>query len=353
MEDKDRLININISTLTILKIVVLAIVLYFLFLVRDILVVLFVALIFASAVNPWVDWMQERKVPRTVGILLIYLALAVIVSSMFYLILPPIMAQLGELSKNFPKYFDKMMSSISIIQGYSSQIKSLDALKSGLETLGSNIQSSAGGVYSTVSGIFGSIFSFFLVLVITFYMVVEENAMKKIVWSTLPVKHQPYVLRLIGRMQHKIGRWLTGQLILCLSVGIITYCGLLIFSMFAGMKYALVLAIIAGMTEFIPYLGPIIGAIPAVFLAFSISPMLAVFIAIFYYFVQFTENNILVPKIMQKAVGLNPIVSITVLLIGFKLAGIAGAILSIPVATATSVLVQDIFDNKVGESEGV
>ncbi|MFA6389009.1 MAG: AI-2E family transporter, partial [Patescibacteria group bacterium] len=131
----------------------------------------------------------------------------------------------------------------------------------------------------------------------------------------------------------------------CLSVGVLVYIGLSIL----GIKYALVLALIAGITEFVPYMGPIIGAVPGVIIAFSVSPMLALIAAAFYYLVQLTENNILVPKIMQKAVGLNPIVSIAVLLIGFQLAGIAGAILSIPVATAASVFIQDIFDHRLAE----
>jgi predicted PurR-regulated permease PerM len=166
--------------------------------------------------------------------------------------------------------------------------------------------------------------------------------MKKLVWSVVPIRHQPYIMQLINRMQKKIGMWLRGQLILSLIIFALTYIGLLIL----GVKYALVLALIAGLTEFIPYLGPLLAAIPAVFLAFTQSPMLAVFVAVLYYVIQLTENNILVPKIMQKAVGLNPIVSIAVLLIGFQLAGVVGAILSIPVATAASVFFKDVLDGK-------
>lgn len=351
MENEKRYSNVNISTMTIFKVIIVLLSLYILFLIRDIILVFFVSLIFASAVTPWVDWMQKKSIPRTVGILLIYLTLFIIISFVIYLIIPPIISQVGDLSKNFSVYLDKFMEGLSRIKGYSSQYQSLSALKTGLDSLTASLQQTASDVFMTVTNAFGSIFSFFLALVITFYMVVEENAMKKIIWSTVPVKHQPYTLRLISRMQKKIGMWLTGQLVLCLAVGLITYVGLTIFSLFTGMKYALVLALIAGICEFVPYLGPLISAVPAVILAFSLSPMLAVFVAIFYYLVQFTENNILVPKVMQKAVGLNPIVSILVLLIGFKLAGIAGAILSIPVATAINVFVQDIFDNKVGEAE--
>lgn len=346
MELKNRPININITTATILKVIVIFLILYFLFLIKDILAVLFVALILASAVDPWVDWMQKRKIPRALGVLFIYLVFFIVLSSVIYLIIPPIVKEVGELASNFPKILDKIMVGFSAFRDYTVKHGVLDSVKESLGTISSNLQTAATGVFSTVTGIFGGIFSFFLVLVLTFYMIVEENAIKKLIFSIAPAQHQPYIMQLINRMQKKIGMWLRGQLILSLIIFILTYAGLSIL----GIEYALVLALIAGLTEFIPYLGPILAAIPAVFLAFTQAPMLAIFVAALYYIIQLVENNILVPKIMQKAVGLNPIISIAVLLMGFKIAGVIGAILSIPVATAISVFVKDIFDGKEAEN---
>lgn len=342
MEINKKPISINITTFTIIKIILVFLLLYFLYLIKDILAILFVSLILASAVGPWVDWMHRKKLPRSLSILFIYLVILSVVGSVIYLIIPPIAQEIGEISVNFPKYLEKIISTFSALKEYSAQHGILDSIKDSLGSVSSNLQKAAGGVFSTISSIFGGIFSFFLILVITFYMVVEESAVKKLVWSIAPEKHQPYIMQLINRMQKKIGLWLRGQLILSLVIFVLTYTGLSIL----GVEYALVLALIAGLTEFVPYLGPILGAIPAVFLAFTQSPTLALFVAGLYYIIQLVENNILVPKIMQKAVGLNPIVSISVLLIGFKVAGVVGAILSIPVATAISVFVQDLFDSK-------
>ncbi len=342
MELKNRPININITTAAIIKIILIFLILYFLFLVRDILAVLFVALILASAIDPWVDWMQKKKIPRGVGVLLIYIVLLSFVSLVIYLIIPPIAKEFSALASSFPQILDKIITGFSVLKEYTYQQGILDEIKGSLGTIGSNLQSAAGGVFSTVFGIFGGIFSFFLVLVLTFYMVVEENAIKKLIFSIAPSEHQPYIMELINRMQKKIGMWLRGQLILSLIIFVLTYTGLSILNV----EYALVLALVAGLTEFIPYLGPVIAAVPAVFLAFTQAPMLAVFVVIMYYIVQLVENNILVPKVMQKAVGMNPIISIVVLLIGFKIAGIVGAILSIPVATAVSVFIKDVFDRK-------
>ena len=151
-------------------------------------------------------------------------------------------------------------------------------------------------------------------------------------------------MNLANRMQGKIGLWLRGQLILSFIIFLLIYVALSIL----GVKYALILALVAGMTEFVPYLGPILAAVPAIILVFAQSGfVMALFVAIIYYLVQLIENNIIVPKVMQKVVGLNPIVGIAVLMIGFNLGGVVGAILSIPVATAVSVFVKDVFDNKM------
>ncbi len=335
-------IYINISSTTIIKIILIFIMFYFFYLIREILAVLFVSLVLASAIDPWVDWMQERKIPRGIGVIIIYLILFLAVGLVTILIVPPIIQELGELYDKFPQFLEKAFSGAATIKDYSLKYGFLENVKSNIGSITSHIQQAIFSVFSTVSGVFGSIISFFLVLVITFYMTVEENAIKKVIWSIVPKKHQIYSMQLVNRMQKKIGLWLRGQLILSLIIFILTYLGLLILNI----KYALVLALIAGMTEFIPYLGPILASIPAIFLAFTQSHMLAVFVAVLYYIIQLTENNIIVPKLMQKVVGLNPIVSIAVLLIGLKVAGVAGAILSIPVATAVSVFIKDYFEHK-------
>jgi len=275
------------------------------------------------------------------------LVMFAVVGGVVGLIIPPIIEQTNDLIESFPRIFEKIVSAFSILKEYSIKHGLLDEIRNSFGSLSDNLQGAAGGFFSTVSGIFGGIFTFFLVLVITFYMTVEENALKKIVWSVAPAQHQVYIMKLVNRMQKKVGLWLRGQLILSLIIFLLTYCALLLLDV----KYALVLALIAGLTEFVPYLGPIIASIPAIFLSFTQAPTLAVFVAIVYYIIQLVENNIIVPKLMQKVVGLNPIVSIAVLMIGFKVAGIVGAILSIPVATAVNVFVKDIFEQRAGEMD--
>lgn len=348
MENSKSPVYINITAIGVVKIILILMVFYFLFLVREILAILFVSLIFASAVDPWVDFLQKKKIPRGISIMFIYFVMLSVVSTIIILLIPPIITQVSDLTANFPAIFEKVLNGFEYLRKFSVEHNLLDNIKENFGSISSNLQQAAGGVFSTVSGIFGGILSFFLVMVMTFYMVVEENALKKIVWSIAPEKHQIYIMKVINRMQKKIGLWLRGQLILSFIIFVLTYVSLSVM----GVKYALVLALIAGLTEFVPYLGPILASIPAIFLAFTQEPILALFVAILYYIIQLVENNIIVPKLMQKVVGLNPIISIAVLLIGFKVAGVLGAILSIPVATAISVVIHDFFENKVGSHEG-
>ncbi len=339
MKINKRPIYININALSVIKIIMIFILFYVLFLIKDVLALLFIALILASAIDPIVDWLQERKVPRGIGVIFIYFVLLLSVVTVVTLIIPPIAEQIRDLSDNLPAITEKLTDTLNVVREFFAKL----GLASDAGGDIAKIKSNLGGVFSTVRGIIGSVMSFFIVFVITFYMVVEEKAMKKIVWSIAPPKYHVYIMGLINRMQKKIGLWLRGQLILSFIIFLLTFLVLSIL----GVKYALVLALIAGLTEFVPYFGPILASIPAIFLALTQSWMLGLIVAIMYYVIQWTENNIIVPKLMQKVVGLNPIVIIAALLIGLKIGGLPGIILSIPVTTALNVFLFDVFNDKI------
>ncbi|PJC52670.1 MAG: hypothetical protein CO030_01620, partial [Candidatus Magasanikbacteria bacterium CG_4_9_14_0_2_um_filter_42_11] len=177
----------------------------------------------------------------------------------------------------------------------------------------------------------------------TFYLVSQDDPLGKILRSLVPEQHIPYVSSLFRKIQDKLGAWMRGQLILSITIGLMVTIGLSI----VGVKYAAVLGLLAALLEFIPILGPIFASIPALFFAFSNGGMVVfVIVLIMYIVIQQFENHILVPKIMQRAVGLNPIVSIVAILVGARFGGVVGVILAIPVATATSVILKDLFDKQ-------
>ena len=188
----------------------------------------------------------------------------------------------------------------------------------------------------------GGLFSIFMLLVLTFYFSADDQFVKRSVRVFIPVKYQPYSTNLINRIQEKLGLWIRGQLILCLIIFSMSWLGLSLL----GVKYALVLAVFAGVTEFIPYLGPFLGAIPAVFVGFTQAPYLGLLVIGLYIIIQQAENLFIVPMVMKRAVGLNPVVVIIAMLIGGTMAGILGILIAIPVATAISVAVSDFVDFK-------
>ncbi|MBI4280708.1 AI-2E family transporter [Candidatus Uhrbacteria bacterium] len=334
-------VSFQISVLTIVKIVLVLAGLYLLYLVLGIIIIIFVSLLLAALIDPLADWFQKRKIPRGLAVLVIYIALFAVLALIAILLVPPILTEFSELAQNFGTVWERLTATFGNAQEFFSRygIDLEKNIQRGLQSLEETIAAGIENAFGTVWGFFGGLLKFLMVLVLTFYMVVEEGALKRLFRSVAPEEHQPYLADLLTRMQQKIGLWLRGQITLMIVVGVLTYVGLLIL----GVDYALVLGLLAGLAEIIPYVGPIVAAVPAVIIAFSQSWVLAIFAAILAFAIQQLENNLLVPKIMQRAVGLNPIVSIVALLVGARLGNVLGAILAIPVATAIAVVLHDVF----------
>ncbi len=332
---------ITISSVTFLKVIVLIIILGFLWVVRDVLLLVLVAIILAAAFDPWVDWFQKHKIPRAISIIGIYIILLGIVSLAAGMMVPVIIEQMGELAHNLPYAIDKVSGLFTNIRQLSVEYGFVNQINSTLATWQSSLGKLSGNIFSLVGGFFGGMVAVVSVLVMTFYMIIEEDNTKKFIRSISPQRYQDYFIDLMDRISIRMGHWLRGQLILSTAVGILVYIGLKIL----GIKYAFILALLAAITEVIPYVGPLIGAVPGVLLGFTISPLTGAFTIIVYFVVQQLENHLLTPKVMSKAVGLNPVVVIIVLLVGAKIGGAIGAIISIPVAIIISIFLKDFLDD--------
>ncbi len=337
--------NISISTGSMIRVIVILLVLGFVYLVKDVLVLLFVAIILSAAFDPMVDWLQTKKIPRALSILGVYIIFIGLVATIIYSLAGPVKDQILDIARD--------ANTAQIYQKVDEGLRNLSAIgtadhrptSSGLSVVISNLSKASSGIFNFIISLFGGVVSFFIVLVMTFYLVVEEEGMKRFIRSLTPDQHQPYVTQLVKRIQERLAWWLRGQLILSLIVFFLVYLGLTIL----GVKYALLLALVAGIFEIIPYLGPTLSAIPAVFFAFLQKPSLAVFTIILYVLIQQAENHLIVPKVMGKVVGLNPLVVILSILIGARLAGALGALLAVPVVTALAVYVEDLLDKQRAE----
>lgn len=347
MEPYREKTNFTIATGSIIKVIVIFALLGFLYLIRDIIAIIFISIVVASALDPWIDGLQKRKIPRAVGILVIYLAIIGIISLAIALIVPPIVDQVRQITSSFPDYYDKLVQFYSNFQEFSNRYGVEGSVQNSLNSLSDSLAQLGSGIFTASSRFFGGVITLFAVMVIVFYMTIGEAGIKEFFRSVAPSKYQPYLVQKANQVQRKLGQWLRGQLILSLIIFVLTFVGLTLI----GVKYALILALIAGITEFIPYIGPIIGAIPAVFLTFADSPIKGLVVVILYLIIQQLENQIIVPKVMQKSVGLNPIVVIIVMLIGAKIAGIVGVILAVPTATIIKIFLSDFFEERKEKEE--
>lgn len=334
--NEQKPVNFNISTLAIVKVILTLLIIYFVYLMRDILMILLVALILAILIDPLADLFEKKKLPRVLAVLFVYVILLSLVSLVVVLIIPPITVQFQQLTDKIPTYWEKLKSlgSDELLTKYDS-----GTLQNSLKSIEENLTR---GIFTGIGGIFGGVASFFLVLVLALYMVVEKKELTALARSILPDHYHPYIFQMAGKIKNQMGAWLKGQLVLCLIIGFGVFLGLT----FMGVDYALVLGLIAGLFEIIPYVGPWTAAALAVFIALGQSPALALVVLIYFVLLQQAENNLIVPKVMQKAVGLNPIISILAVITGAKIAGFIGVLFAIPVASALSILLQDFFKTK-------
>ncbi len=332
-------VEFTVSAGTILKIAGVLFILWFVYFIRDVIAVFFVALILSAIIDPLADWFQTRKVPRAVGVLIVYIALFSILGLIIGVLLPPLIQEVRDLASNFSAVWSRLVEGAELLRDYSTQSGFSQNVQQGLSSVQSALGRAVGGVFTTIVNIFGGLISFVLILVLTFYMVIQEDALKRMFKALVPDRYQSFTSSTFGKIQRKISAWVRGQLILCLIIGIMVYVGLSIL----GVNYALVLGIFAALMEFVPYAGPFLGGVVAVFFALSQSTTKAFLVVILFIIIQQLENNILVPKVMQRAVGLNPIISILALVAGAKIAGVAGALFAIPIATALDVIVREVL----------
>lgn len=333
---------LEISTGIVLRSVAIVLLLWLLYAVRDIIALFFFSIILAATLDPLVDKMQKKGVARSFAVSLIYIALLGAISLGVSLILPPLWAQVRDLVLNLPEYGAKLTRALEGFTGYASTY--------GIQINTENIFANALGdslspsqeLFSTTASVLHAFVSVVVVFSLSFYMLVKEEGMKRFIVSLTPKAHRAYVVSLYERIRSKIGRWLFGQLILVLFIFAIDWAVLSLFDV----PYALLLASIAGILEIVPYIGPIISAALAALVGLFISPATSLLILGLFTLTQQIESHIVVPQVMRKAVGLNPVVVILALLIGAKLGGTLGAILSIPIATALGVFIGDIVSGR-------
>ncbi|CAN5180381.1 AI-2E family transporter [soil metagenome] len=301
---------------------------YFIYSIRGILVLLFLSYIIMAALLPAVHLLLRFKFPRVLAVLIPFIVTLCFLLLMIFPLIPFFFQQIESLFVNFPLYIGQTLRSVGIsldvrqIQGYISP----------------NVSDIGRNAFAVSSKVFGGLISTLTILIVSFYLLLSHDKFQRSISKLFHRDLRESVVVTMNQIDDKLGAWMRGQLVLCLSIGVLTWIALSLLNL----PYALPLALIAAIFEALPTIGPILAAVPALIVAFTLSPNLAIFVAIIYFIIQTLENNVLVPKIMQHAVGLNPVIVIVGIMIGGSLMGIPGALLSIPFISFLTVLFSNL-----------
>ncbi len=315
--------KIEISHKTVIFTTFFLIFLWFLFQIRHILLLIFIAIIFMSALSPIVDKLQKFKIPRGLAIFLIYILIWAGISYGIASLAPPLIEQTGKFITRLPE-----------------DLSSLSQGKFDLSILEPHLQSLPQQIVKIIVGAFNNVIGLFTFMVIVFYLIMERKNLKRYLTFLFGTGNkEKHAEEFITKLEQKLGSWMRGQLSLMLIVGLMSYIGLT----FLGVEFAVPLAFIAGLLEIIPNIGPTLSMIPAILVALGTSPLQGIAVFALYFLIQQLENNFIVPKVMSKAVGLSPLVIILSLLIGFRVAGMAGAVLSVPSVLLLEIIINDLY----------
>lgn len=343
----------SITTGTIIKTLVILAGAWLLYQLLDLVLVILTAVVIASAIEPGIRALSRYRVPRLLGVILIYLLLITFFLGIFYFFLPLILEDLATFLTALPTYLDAF-GKVGAFDEYSrilgipapaelSNANILDQVRNGF-----NLSGFFGNAFSAASSVFGGVLSFVLIIVFSFYFAVIETGVADFLRFIVPKKYEAYVLDLWRRSQHKIGLWMQGQLILGFFMGVFVCLGLLII----GVQHALLLAVIAAVFELIPVFGPTLAAVPAIIIGFADGGLTTgILVIALYIILQQFENHLLYPGVVTKVVGVPPLLVILALIIGAKLAGFLGILLSVPMAAVLLEFVRDVESKRKFASE--
>ena len=321
--------KIEISHRTIIFTVLFLLLLWFLYLIKDILLIFFISLLLMAIINPAVVKLSKYRVPRVVSVLFVYMATIAILALIIGGILPALIEQTTNFANNLPSF----LSGIGISSYFSDQI---------IEELIVQLGKLPAQIIKVVFSIFSNVIAVITVTIFTLYLLLSRNKIDEQLTNFLGEKQQKRVEKIVDNLEEKLGGWARGELALMVLVGLFTFIGLSLL----GIPYALPLSLLAGVLEIIPNIGPIIAAIPSVIIGFGISPAIGIAVIVLAFIIQQVENYVFVPKVMEKSVGVSPIITLLALAVGFKISGIIGALISVPVLITFQVLIKEYLSLK-------
>ena len=317
---------LDVTYRSIFRVIGVLVGLWLVYQVLDILAITFFGIIIAATLAPEVDKIQKEGVPRLLGAILIYILLGLLLVLVGYIILPPSLAEISRLSSDLPGLLKESLGSLSLPQQF-------------FDKLAESFSNASTDIFAWFIGLAGGLGNILFVVIISFYLTVEDEGIKRFLAHALPESTYKYVLDLITRSQHTLSQWLKAQLLLMLLVGIMSFFALT----FIGIPNALALATFAGLMEVVPFIGPVIAAVPALIFALNVSPVTALVVLAAFTVIQQVEGQVLTPQIMKRTFAINPIIVLIAVYIGGKLGGIIGVLASVPLLALVLEFSKDYY----------
>lgn len=324
--------KIEISSKTIIFTVFFILGIWFLYEIRNILVMLFIGFILMTAINPIVRITNKVKIPPLIAVLFTYTAIIALLSITIVSLVPAVIQQTGSMFSQLPEMIDK------IDKAYNLQLNGA--------FITDNLSSAPSNILKFAAGAFYNIINLLAVFFMTYYLILERPNLHKYLTRFFgDDEAEKKAENLVREVETRVGGWIRGEIILMVFIGVFTYIGLVLLNI----PYALPLGILAGLLEIVPNIGPTIAAVPAVIIGLSVSPLTAVGAVALSILVQQLESNLIVPQVMKIAIGVRPLVTITVLFTGLTLGGIMGMILAMPLYLVASTIIKHTKLMKGGE----
>jgi len=357
----DRTVKIEISTKTIF--IALALIVAFVVWkqIVPVLAIVFFALIISSATLPVIRWLISKKIPKTLAIFLVYVLVFFLIAFAFAIVIVPLFQELKFFFDNFAVNSEMVLNkivelNIPFVDFDKEAIKQavgtyINDLSSGLIPFLAQGLEGALKTLNTLAGILSGLLSLVTCLTLSIYIVADQDYILDIILTRFFTDtKKTRIKKLVLDVESKLGKWVTGQAVLSTIIGVMVWILLSVMDV----PLALPLAVMAGLLESVPTLGPIISSVPAILIAtISGGPVWGLLVAVGYILIQQLENNLIVPRIMGSAVGLRPIVVLVGLLFGFSLGNVIGALLTVPILGVAQILLDFYFDLQKMKAKGI
>lgn len=317
--------KVEISSKTIVFTVAFLLGLYFLWVIQNLLYSLFIAFILMSALRPLVAAVKRRGVPHGLAVTGVYIGFVLFFIFLFGIIIPPIILETSTLIRNLPYMLESVSPEIQ-------RWVRLESITQYVPNVTNQIFSLAGNIFSNIIFVLSTLF-------FGYYLLLEEQLIKRFFHQLFEEPKAEWYIMILEKAERRMSNWFWGELMLMTVVGWLTFIGLSLL----GIRYAVPLAVLAGLLELVPNIGPMIAAVPAIIIGLSTSPVTGFSALVLSFVVQQLENNLIVPVIMKRAVGINPIITLMALIIGGQLGGVLGIIVAVPIYVFVETILKELL----------